>query len=134
MAMSVYATPFLNGILPLMFSMKTHLPMSYWAFILAGLHLGLHLPVIAGYLKLSGKKKTIPLILLIAIGVYGLFLFAKGDYTDYLLFKTHFAVLDPYTPGVLLLFNNFSVLTLFSTIGLGIYCVVMKCTRGENDR
>ena len=45
MAMSNYAVPFFYGIVRVSFVRVTHLSMSHCSFVLMGLHLGLHVPV-----------------------------------------------------------------------------------------
>lgn len=45
MAMSNYAVPFMYGAVRVSFVRVTHLSMSHWSFVLTGLHLGLHVPV-----------------------------------------------------------------------------------------
>ena len=57
MSMSGHAVPFLYGMAPVSFSRQTHLSMSHWAFVLMGLHLGLHIPAMAAGLKLRDKTR-----------------------------------------------------------------------------
>ncbi len=52
MAMSEYSVPFLYWPRGLFFVRPTHLAMSHWTFVLMGLHLGLHVPLI---FRKSGK-------------------------------------------------------------------------------
>ena len=58
MAMSAHAVPFMYGILPAAFARRFHLAMSYWSFILMGVHLGLHVPVMAAGMRLGEKAGT----------------------------------------------------------------------------
>ena len=44
MSMSSYAVPFLYGMAPVSFVRRMHLSMSHWAFVMMGLHLGMHIP------------------------------------------------------------------------------------------
>ena len=53
MSMSGYAVPFLYGMAPVSFVRRMHLSMSHWAFVLMGLHLGMHIPAITAALKLK---------------------------------------------------------------------------------
>ena len=58
MAMSAHAVPFLYDMLPVSFARQTHLAMSFWSFLLMGVHLGLHIPAMTAGLKWNGKIKT----------------------------------------------------------------------------
>ena len=55
MSMSSYAVPFLYGITPVSFVRRMHLSMSHWAFVLMGLHLGMHIPAMTAGLKLNDR-------------------------------------------------------------------------------
>ena len=59
MSMSGHAVPFLYGMAPVSFARQMHLSMSHWAFVLMGLHLGMHIPAMAAGLRLNDKKKTL---------------------------------------------------------------------------
>ena len=59
MAMSGHAVPFLYGMAPVSFARSMHLAMSHWAFVLIGLHLGMHIPAMAVGMRLSGRTRTI---------------------------------------------------------------------------
>ena len=59
MSMSGHAVPFLYGMAPVSFARQMHLSMSHWAFVLMGLHLGMHIPAMTAGLKLNDKKKTL---------------------------------------------------------------------------
>ena len=53
MAMSGYAVPFLYGMAPISFVRRFHLAMSFWAYVLMGLHLGLHIPAMTAKWKMG---------------------------------------------------------------------------------
>ena len=55
MSMSSHAVPFLYGMTKVSFARRMHLSMSHWAFVLMGLHLGMHIPVMFAKLKLTDK-------------------------------------------------------------------------------
>ena len=57
MSMSTYAVPFMYGILRVSLVRRVHLSMSHWSFVLMGLHLGLHVPVMTARLKLTDKNQ-----------------------------------------------------------------------------
>ena len=94
MAMSGHAVPFLYGMLPVSFARQFHLAMSYWSFILMGVHLGLHVPAMAAGFRWSGTVKTALAVCAAAVAGVGFFLFAKSGISDYLFFRSPFAFLD----------------------------------------
>lgn len=109
MLMSRYATPFLSGVVGVVWPRKLHLLLSYWSFVLMGLHIGLHLNLI--FSKLRNKAaRIIILILMSGIAVYGFYLFISQNIVDYLLMKTHFAFLDYAKPAWLVLAENLAML------------------------
>ncbi|WP_051206060.1 DUF4405 domain-containing protein [Butyrivibrio sp. FC2001] len=59
MSMSGHAVPFLYGMTKVSFARRMHLSMSHWAFVLMGLHLGMHIPVMFARLKLTDRLKTV---------------------------------------------------------------------------
>ncbi|MBQ9046590.1 MAG: SUMF1/EgtB/PvdO family nonheme iron enzyme [Solobacterium sp.] len=126
MSMSGYAVPFLYGILQVSTARRLHLSVSHWAFVLMGLHLGLHVPVIAAKLKLSaGAKKAIAYLSCIAAGV-GLYLFLRNGMPDYLFFRVPFAFLDYEKPGVLVLLENGLMLLFWVFAGCQAAALIRK--------
>lgn len=117
MSMSTHAVPFLNGMVPVMFAKQMHLSMSFWSFILMGLHLGLHIPLIAAGLKSCPKIKTAATIIFAVISCMGLYLFLKNNIPQYIFFRTHFAILDYEKAAVLVLLENLTMLMFFAFIG-----------------
>ncbi len=94
MSMRSYAVPFLYGMAPVSFARQMHLSMSHWAFVLMGLHLGMHIPAMADGLMLKDKTKTVFGGVFIGIGGVGLWLFLRNGMPDYLFFRVPFAFLD----------------------------------------
>ena len=92
MAMSNYAVPFLYGIVRVSFVRVTHLSMSHWSFVLMGLHLGLHMPVMLSKVK-EGTHRMLSIVGAMIAGV-GLWLFFKNGMPNYLFFRVPFAFLD----------------------------------------
>ena len=78
MSMSGYAVPFLYGMAPVSFVRRTHLSMSHWSFVLMGMHLGMHIPMMTAGLKWKGRTKTILAGLFTCIGGIGLYLFLRN--------------------------------------------------------
>ena len=51
MSMSGHAVPFMYGMAPASFARRMHLSMSHWAFVLMGMHLGMHIPAMTAGFK-----------------------------------------------------------------------------------
>ena len=117
MSMSSHAVSFLYGLLPVHFAQRFHLAMSFWSFVLMGLHLGLHLPAQAGGASMSGSAKKVIVGASVLVAAVGAWLFIKNGIPGYLFFRTPFAMFD-YTkslPRVLL--ENLAMLALFTAVG-----------------
>ena len=117
MSMSGHAVPFLYGMAPVSFARRMHLSMFHWAFVLMGLHLGFHIPVIVSRYKLSDISKRTAAGVFCAVAVVGLYLFIKSGMTEYLLFRVPFAFLDYEKAGALVLLENVLMLTFWAFIG-----------------
>ncbi len=110
-SMSVYAVPSMYGKINMMFARKMHLAMSYWSFILMGIHIGFHVKAMTA--KLANKAKIIFTTISAVISSIGLWLFLKNDITNYIFFKTHFALLDYDKSKSLIFFENLAMLVLW---------------------
>ena len=117
MSMSSHAVPFLYGITKASFARRMHLSMSYWAFVLMGLHLGMHIPVMFARLHLTGKLKTVISAALCIVAGIGLFLFIRNGMPDYLFFRVPFAFLDYEKAGALVFLENVLMLLFWAFIG-----------------
>ncbi len=117
MSMSGYAVPFLYGLTKVSFARRMHLSLSHWAFVLMGLHLGLHIPVMTGRWKLSeGKKNLISAAFCCAAG-FGLFFFLRNKMPDYLFFRVPFAFLDYEKPAFLVFLENLLMIVFWAFLG-----------------
>ena len=117
MAMSGHAVPFMYGMVKVSFARRMHLSMSHWAFVLMGLHLGMHIPVMIARLKLTDRMKMIlSVVFCLAAGV-GLCLFIRSGMPDYLFFRVPFAFLDYEKAGVLVFLENVLMLLFWAFIG-----------------
>ena len=117
MAMSNYAVPFLYGIVRVSFVRVTHLSMSHWSFVLMGLHLGLHVPVMLAKLKMKdGTRRALDMACAAVAGV-GLWLFFKNGMPNYLFFRVPFAFLDYEKAGALVLMENVVMLLFWAFVG-----------------
>ncbi len=117
MSMSGYAVPFLYGMAPVSFARRMHLSLSHWAFVLMGLHLGLHIPAMAAGLNLKDKTKTVLACVFLCAGGAGFWLFLKNGMPDYLFFRVPFAFLDYEKAGWLVFFENLLMLSFWAFIG-----------------
>ncbi len=117
MSMSSYAVPFLYGMAPVSFVRRMHLSMSHWAFVLMGLHLGVHVPMMTAGLKLRKRTKAVLTCLFTCIGGIGLYLFLRNGMPDYLFFRVPFAFLDYEKAGWLVFLENLVMLLAWACAG-----------------
>ena len=129
MAMSGHTVPFLYGILPVSFARPMHLSLSHWSFVLMGLHLGIHIPVMTA--KLPEKKKKVLSALFCVIGAAGLFFFLKNGLYNYLFFKVPFAFFDYEKAAALVFVENVAIVLFFAFIGMQSAELCKKSKRDE---
>ena len=134
MSMSGHAVPFLYGITKVSFARRTHLSMSHWAFVLMGLHMGMHIPVMFAKLKLTDTVKTIFSAVFCCIAGTGLFLFLKSGMMDYLLFNVPFAFLDYEKAGVLVYLENILMLTFWVYMGTQVALICRNSQRKNKEK
>ena len=91
--------------------------MSHWAFVLMGLHLGMHIPAMTAALKLKDKTKAILTCIFTCIGGIGLWLFLRNGMQNYLFFRVPFAFLDYEKAGWLVFLENLLMLSFWALIG-----------------
>ena len=135
MSMSGHAVPFLYGMTKVSFARRMHLSMSHWAFVLMGLHLGMHIPVMLARLKFTDKMKMVVFAAVCVVAGIGLFLFIKNGMTDYLFFRVPFAFLDYDKAGILVLLENVLMLVFWAFIGseVAILCRSFKIKTEEKN-
>lgn len=132
MSMSTHAVPFLYGMLGLTFSRTMHLALSYWSFILMGLHIGLHAgAVLKSHVHEDRTERIITYASMIPAAA-GIWLFIRNGIPGYILFREHFAFFD-YGKSVLLVFAE-NVLMLFSFIYMGMLLAMIMKRISERDR
>jgi hypothetical protein len=117
MSMSGYAVPFMYGLAPVSFVRRMHLSMSHWAFVLMGLHLGMHIPAKAAGLKWSDRTRNMFTGLSTFAAGLGLYLFIRNGMPDYLFFRVPFAFLDYDKAGWLVIVENLLMLSTWVLIG-----------------
>ena len=121
MSMSNYAVPFLYGMAGIIFARTVHLALSFWSFLLMGLHLGLHLPAMTAKVKPGKAAKVICSSLFTVIAGIGLWLFIRNGIPDYLSFRTHFAFFDYDKAPVLVFLENIAIEFFFVFIGANLF-------------
>ena len=132
MAMSGYAVPFLYGMAPISFVRRFHLAMSFWSYVLMGLHLGLHLPAMTAKWKM-GKAVRILLSAGFACAAgYGLFLFLGSSITDYMFFRVPFAFLDYEKAKALVILENLLMLVFWAFLGSQIANLCLRKAKKTN--
>ncbi len=139
MSMSSYAVPFLYGMAPVSFVRRMHLSMSHWAFVLMGLHLGMHIPMMTAGLKWKGrtgkgrteKDRTRAFLtcLFTFAGGIGLYLFLRNGMPDYLFFRVPFAFLDYDKAGWMVFLENLLMLSFWVLVGTQIAAVSQRRIR-----
>ena len=117
MSMSGYAVPFMYGLAPVSFVRRMHLSMSHWAFVLMGLHLGVHIPAMTAGLKWSDRTRNTLIGLSTLAAGLGLYLFIRNGMPDYLFFRVPFAFLDYDKAGWLVIVENLLMLSTWVLIG-----------------
>ena len=130
MSMSSSAVPFLYGLLPIHFAQRFHLAMSFWSFVLMGLHLGLHLPALTGEGRMSGRAKRVIVGASVFVAAVGAWLFMKNGIPGYLFFRTPFAMFDCTKSLPRVLLENLAMLALFAAIGAA--CASVNGKRKRN--
>lgn len=96
---------------------RLHILGSYWGFLFMSLHLGLHWGIILNAAakirnrgRAGGSKPTVvPFLAGSAVAVYGLVVFVKRDFPDYMLLKSEFVFMD-YEESKFLFFMDYLAL------------------------
>ena len=128
MSMSGHAVPFMYGLINVMTARTLHLAMSYWSFILIGVHIGLHIKAMTA--KMPDRGKTVFKVILTGVSGAGLWLFLKSGIVNYITFTTHFAFLDCTTAKWLVILQNLAMLMFFVLAGY----VLSEVTQKNKDK
>ena len=121
MSMSSHAVPFMYGIAKISFARRMHLSMSHWAFVLMGLHLGLHIPLMLSGLKLTGRKRIIVNAVMCCLAGAGLYCLLQNRIADYLFFRVPFAFLDYEKAGILVFLENVLIMVFWAFTGAQLF-------------
>ena len=131
MAMSAHAVPFLYGLLPISFARRFHLAMSFWSFLLMGLHLGLHLPAMTAKVTPSRSAQALLTCVFTLLAGAGLGFFLFNGIPDYLFFRTPFAFLDYDKPAVFVFLENLAELFFFAFLGANTVRLLQSRGKGK---
>ena len=130
LAMSSHAAPFLYGMAPSSFVRPAHLAASYWAFILTGIHVGLHIPAMFGRFKPGRVAKALLYLAATAIAGVGFYLFLKNGILDYIFLQTTYAAVDPNKSLWFSVLENAVILSFWAYAGAMIISAIK--TTGKN--
>jgi len=134
MSMSGYAVPFLHGMAKISFVRRTHLSVSYWLFVLMGIHLGLHMRVMFIKSQYSGKKQTAVSICFAVIAAIGFWVFLKNNIPGYLFFRMAFGILDYEKAAGFVLLDNVLMLLFWVFAGWQIMILLQRSVNQEKKR
>lgn len=126
MSMSGHAVPFMYGLINVTTAITLHLAMSYWSFILVGVHIGLHMKAMTA--KMPDNGKVVFKVILTGVSGVGLWLLLKSGIVNYITFRTHFAFLDYTTAKWLVILQNLAMLIFFVFIGYALSFLTQKET------
>lgn len=129
-SMSNHAVPFLYNLINVNTARIMHLAFSYLAFIFMGLHIGMHVNVMA--VKIPNNVKKVLAIIFTIISGYGFYLFLKSGILNYITFKTHFAFLDYEKASTLVFLENVLMIIFFAFVGHNILNAIRDIGKKEN--
>ena len=128
--MGVYAVPSLAEFMKASTGRRMHLALSHWSFILMGVHLGLHMPVMLRGVK-SKRVRRIGFGLSIPDAGAGLYFFLKNSFPDYLSFQRHFAFIDYEKPIPLVLAESLLIAFFFVFMGFQLQKLLIRSKEGK---
>ena len=131
MSMSSNAVPFLYGMADMVFARTAHLALSYWSFLLMGIHLGLHLPAMTAKLKPNKTTGIIVTAIFTVIAGIGLWLFIRNGIPAYISFQTHFAFFDYDKSAILVFAENMAELFFFAFIGANAVRIIRNLSKTQ---
>ncbi len=89
-----------------------HISASYWAFVLMGLHVGMHWGMIAGKVKSVCAKVSA-----VIFSGYGLYRLVMFRVLDYMLLRSHFVFIDYERNYALVILENTAMLAFCILLG-----------------
>lgn len=134
MSMSGYAVPFLHGMGKISFVRRTHLSVSYWLFVLMGIHLGFHIRAMFIKSQYSGKTQTAVSICFAVIAAIGFWIFLKNSIPGYLFFRMAFGILDYEKAAGFVLLENVLMLLFWVFAGWQIMILLQRSVNQEKKK
>ena len=134
MSMSNHAVPFLYGMANIVFTRTTHLALSFWSFILMGLHLGFHLPAMTAKVKPGKAWKVVLSVFFSILAGIGLWLFIRNGIHEYITFRTHFAFFDYDKAAALVFLENLAIEFFFVFVGTNIVRLIRSLNKKQQKK
>ena len=99
------------------FARTAHLLASHWYFLFMSLHIGLHVEMLAGKIKVprEGVPAIILRVVFILISLYGIYAFVTRGIWRYLLLQQQFFFFDFERGYILFALDYISIIILFAT-------------------
>ena len=101
-----------------------HLVASYWCYVLASAHLGLHGGMFQGMLrrafhieKVSPRRRVVLRIVAALLSAYGIYAFMQRGLGDYMLLRTEFVFFNFSEPLIFFFLDYLAVMALFAFLG-----------------
>ena len=100
------------------FARTAHLLVSHWYFLFMSLHIGMHVQMIAGKMKVPRKvfSSIILRVIFILISLYGIYAFIIRGIWRYLILQQKFFFLDFERGYFLFALDYISIIILFATV------------------
>ena len=100
------------------FARVAHLLASHWYFIFMSLHIGLHVEMIAGKIKVprEGLSSIIIRVIFILISLYGIYAFINRGIWRYLILQQQFFFFDLERGYILFALDYISIIILLATV------------------
>lgn len=134
MSMSGHAVPFLYGMLDMVFARTAHLALSFWSFMLMGVHLGLHLPAITAKIRPKKAARLVFTCIFMVLAGIGFLLFIQNGIPGYITFRTHFAFFDYSKPAVLVFLEYLAIEFSFVFTGASVVRLIRSTNQKRQEK
>lgn len=105
------------------FARTVHLVSSHWYYVLMAFHIGLHLNMMAGKMKIHG---WLPRVIFLITGIYGLYAFIIRGVWKYMFLRQHFFFFDFERGYVLFVVDYLSILVLMAGLSYYLRKLILK--------
>lgn len=96
-----------------------HMLCAYWGFLLMSLHLGMHIHIIVGGMKLK-KSKSVKIAVNTVFGIIsalGIYFFIQLRIFDYMFMRSQFVFLDFSVPVIVNILKYVTIMVLYAQAG-----------------